>query len=122
MPIKPENAARYPKHWRLIRQRILDRAGHKCERCGVPNHHYRNRKTGEVTSNAMQAESWACVDMEPTAYIVLTIMHLDHTPENCADENLQAACQRCHLAYDQAHHQRNAHATRRNRKAIGELI
>jgi hypothetical protein len=31
---------------------------------------------------------------------VLTVAHLDHTPENCADENLKALCQRCHNTYD----------------------
>ena len=45
--------------------------------------------------------------------IVLTIAHLDHQPENCADDNLRAWCQRHHLGYDREHHQRNAHATRR---------
>ena len=37
---------------------------------------------------------------EVGSYIVLTVAHLDHTPENCDDENLRAMCQRCHLAYD----------------------
>jgi len=30
----------------------------------------------------------------------LTVAHLDHTPENCADDNLKALCQRCHNRYD----------------------
>lgn len=37
--------------------------------------------------------------------VVLTVAHLDHTPENCADDNLEAMCQRCHLRYDRHHHQ-----------------
>jgi hypothetical protein len=32
--------------------------------------------------------------------VVLTVAHLDHTPENCADDNLKAMCQRCHNRYD----------------------
>jgi hypothetical protein len=54
--------------------------------------------------------------------VVLTIAHLDHTPENCADDNLRAWCQRCHLRYDQEHHQRNAQATRRSRVGQAELF
>ena len=46
--------------------------------------------------------------------IVLTIAHLDHVPENCADENLRAWCQRCHLRYDAEHHKQTAYRTRKN--------
>lgn len=126
MPIKPENAKRYPPDWKQIRQEVLERAGHKCEACGVPNHHYRNRKTGDVTSDPMQAEAWFCADNERSTYIVLTIAHLDHIPENVGEPgnrpNLAAWCQRCHLRYDAKHHQQNAYQTRRKGRAIGELI
>jgi hypothetical protein len=50
--------------------------------------------------------------------IVLTVAHLDHDPRNCAPSNLKALCQKCHLDYDQAHHQQNASATRRKGKAV----
>jgi len=36
--------------------------------------------------------------------VVLTTAHLDHTPENCDDDNLKAMCQGCHLHYDRDHH------------------
>jgi len=32
--------------------------------------------------------------------VVLTVAHLDHTPEHCDDANLKAWCQRCHNTYD----------------------
>lgn len=54
--------------------------------------------------------------------IVLTISHLEHTPENCDPANLRAWCQRCHLRYDARHHAENAQRTRRDRKAIGDLF
>ena len=38
MPIKPENKKRYPPNWAEIRGRILQRAGYRCEQCGVANH------------------------------------------------------------------------------------
>jgi hypothetical protein len=128
MPIKPENVSRYPKDWPQIRERILARAGHKCEGspafpdCRVPNKWLRNNRTGEITDDGLQAEAWELADGDSVTLIVLTIGHLDHTPENCADENLRAWCQRCHLNYDAKHHAQSSYATRRQGRAIGELL
>ncbi|MEO5317613.1 hypothetical protein PV761_03330 [Arthrobacter sp. CC3] len=44
--------------------------------------------------------------------VVLTTAHLDHTPENCEDENLKAMCQGCHLHYDRDHHAETRAATK----------
>lgn len=94
MPIKPENRNRYPTDWKKIRERILARAGNRCEFCGIENHTLNER--GKM--------------------VVLTIAHLDHTPENCTDSNLRALCQRCHLSYDARHHAENARKTRLDKK------
>ncbi|WP_202638978.1 hypothetical protein [Bailinhaonella thermotolerans] len=51
--------------------------------------------------------------------VVLTVAHLDHVPENCAEENLLAMCQRCHLAYDADQHAANAARTRTARRTAG---
>ena len=107
MPIKPENRGRYPANWQAIRASILERAGHKCEFCGVPNHWYRNNRTDEWTDSPMQAETWETVDGDPVAYIVLTTAHLDHQPENNDPGNLRALCQRCHNRHDAGHRLRN---------------
>ncbi len=85
MPIRPENKARYPKNWQEIRAAILSRANNRCEFCGVENHTYRENSQGKMVR------------------IVLTIAHLDHTPENCDPDNLRALCQRCHNRYDAEH-------------------
>lgn len=130
MPIKPENKARYPKDWKQIRARILKRACHCCEFCKAPNRSliergdgedsgtYKNEdgkvfcdETGEYLGMARISEYHAKSIVE----IVLTIAHLDHTPENCADENLKALCQKCHLRYDAEHHKINAAKTRRSK-------
>lgn len=119
MPIKPENLARYPKDWKQIRARILDRAWNRCEQCGVANYAtgFRN-DDGEFVAAVSAGH---CTGFR-WFKIVLTIAHLNHTPENCADENLKALCQRCHLAYDHEHHQRNARNTRKDRKALADLF
>lgn len=128
MPIKPENLARYPKDWKQIRQRILERAGNCCEGspafpdCRIPNGWFRNNTTGETTKNAWDTESWCLVDGDSVTLIVLTIAHLDHTPEHCDDDNLRAWCQRCHLTYDAKLHAANLYATRRKNKAISDLF
>lgn len=93
MPIRPENRGRYPKDWKAISARIrFERADGRCEctgHCGTDHSGRCEARHGErhpVTG----------------AYVVLTTMHLDHEPENCADENLLAGCQRCHNRYDGA--------------------
>lgn len=133
MPIRPENKARYPKDWKEIRERILARAGQdrnkagevmaeaKCEWCGAMNHTFGQRKANGdwVPLGLMEAEV-AHLDGERVVQIVLTIAHLDHTPENCGDDNLRAWCQRCHNRYDVVNRRRGI----RERQAAntGELF
>lgn len=121
MPIRPENKHRYPRDWKQIRAAILDRAGHRCEQCGIPNHAWRNKSTGAWTEDIGRVDAWV-FDGYKTVRIVLTIAHLDHTPENCDPDNLSALCQRCHLRYDIPHHQHTAYRTRRAKKATGDLF
>ena len=55
----------------------------------------------------MQLETLTAADGMKATRIVLTTAHLDHTPENCSDDNLASLCQRCHLNYDREIHIRN---------------
>jgi hypothetical protein len=137
MPIKPENRARYPANWQEIREAILARAGHRCEQCKVKNHTIIARGAGPFAGtfqtddaevyDAETGEHIARVRMSEyqvknMATIVLTIAHLDHTPENCDPSNLRALCQMHHLRHDAAHHAETARATRRERLAVGDLF
>ena len=96
-----------PKRRRLIRAEILERANHCCEgspdypECRVPNYS-EHPDTGSK--------------------VVLTIAHLDHTPENCDRENLRAWCQRCHLNYDAEHHRQNSARTRRSKSMQPDMV
>jgi len=111
MPIRPENKNRYPKDWKAIRARILERAGNKCEFCGAENGSFRKRTISDK-------ELGQIVDR---VKIVLTVAHLDHMPENVSDENLKALCQRCHNRYD-AKNRANGRRQRRHKQlASGEL-
>jgi 5-methylcytosine-specific restriction endonuclease McrA len=69
MPRHSKPGAEYPKDWPAIAEAVKRKHGYKCERCGHPN--------------------------EPGH--VLTVHHLDMDPSNCADWNLAALCQQCHL-------------------------
>lgn len=134
MPIKAENIARYPKDWKQIRERILERAGNCCEGspdfqdCRIANGSigYRDGgrwiQLGATADEAGLSIDAAIEDGHRVITIVLTIGHLDHTPENCADENLRAWCQRCHLNYDAKHHAQNSYATRREGRVVGDLF
>lgn len=108
MPIRPENRDRYPDDWKTISVRIRKRAGNCCE--GSPGHY-----PGCRAQNGMPHPVTGSI-------VVLTVAHLDHRPENCADENLRAMCQRCHLTYDAKHHAENARQTRRAKLARGDLF
>lgn len=114
MPIRPENRARYPSDWEsVVVPRIWSRSGGRCEctghcgidhggngiRCAARNGFY-HPVTGSV--------------------VVLTVMHLNHKPEDCRDENLLHGCQRCHNTYDAP--QRRKGIVRRAREAIAATM
>lgn len=68
MPIRPENRDRYPREWKTIRAAILARADNRCEGSPLwPDCRAENGQPHPVTGSRT----------------VLTIAHLDHTPENC---------------------------------------
>jgi hypothetical protein len=98
MTFHPE---RYPANWNEISQRIRERERNRCLFCGAENHKP-HPDTGKI--------------------VVLTVAHLDHTEQNCSDENLAALCQRCHLRYDARQHATNAATTRHRKKlAAGQI-
>lgn len=95
MPIRPENRSRYPDNWPAISLAIKERAGWRCEcrgECGRRTHD--GRCTNVHGGRAYGTGST----------VILTTAHLNHTPEECGDENLRAMCQGCHLHYDRDHH------------------
>lgn len=116
MPIRASERARYPKDWKVISARIKARSGGRCECHGECGLHRTNPGPRRCVERHGHPATWA------RGTVVLTVAHLDHQPEHCADENLRAMCQRCHLRYDRAHHQRNAAATRRAKKQNRELF
>lgn len=140
MPIRESEKARYPSDWDAISRRARDRAGNACEFCGVENGSLggRDAEGNWWAADAREERMLSLVWPKPGEWgmcrrddrrefmriirIVLTVAHLDHTPENCSWENLRALCQRCHLRYDAKHHARNAAETRRKAMGCGDLF
>lgn len=97
MPIRPENRERYPKDWKAISLRIRQRAQGQCECTG---------ECGDAHPPTGHPDRRRCYEFDRFEHsvtgsiVILTVAHLDHTPENCADDNLKAMCQRCHNKYD----------------------
>ncbi len=138
MPIRPENKDRYPANWPQISLEVRQRAGWKCEECGVPDGQLGGRLPSGLWCPAARwdhpadrpvsgIEGWcdgpAAFPIESfqirlrIVQIVLTVAHMDHQPENCDRANLKALCQRCHNLYDAPH--RRAGIVERARKALG---
>lgn len=112
MPILPENKKRYPKNWKEIREQILGRAGNRCE--GVPG-----QKCGVSNGAIVRRYQTQCLRKFKDVKIVLTIAHLDHTPENNDHSNLRALCQQCHNRYDAKHRAKNRKERREARENHG---
>lgn len=141
MPIRPENRDRYPDDWAAISKRIRnERANGFCEcrgecgadhegRCCAPNRTFIVRHSTkpwlwrdakEVFDAFNAGGEFAVPDfLGSPVKVVLTVAHLDHTPENCDDDNLMAMCQLCHNRYD-ADHRRATRRRTRDREA-GQL-
>lgn len=132
----PCDYKKYPKDWKAIRAEVLERAGHKCEECGVPNKEVGQRGVNgkwytEKQINGMKSDKgYGLFGHLPDPFrvvrIVLTISHTDHDVTNNGEPgnrpNLKALCQRCHLAHDHELHQANARATRERKAGIQSLF
>lgn len=141
----PCDYSRYPKDWKAIRAEVLERAGHRCEQCGVRNHDHVWRGTAggrpvyqiatlevyDAVTGELLCDTGLDIDMDaPYAdkltKVVLTISHTDHDVTNNGSPgdrpNLRALCQRCHLAHDADVHRANARATRYRKSCLKSLF
>lgn len=113
----PIDYSKYPPNWKTeIVPRILDRADHKCEFCGVENKakltsipfwikditRYKLKRFWITSESDVKRMVPFAADKIKIITVVLTIAHLDHDEENhnVSDDRLAALCQYCHLNYD----------------------
>jgi len=118
MPIKKELRKFYGRIWRTVtRPRILARAGHRCEKCGVANY-----EVGIREPNGLFRPVPARKRRGHEIRIVLTVAHLNHVAGSDEDTNLMALCQRCHLLYDLEHHHQTRGARKDRRRPLLEEL
>lgn len=116
----PIDYSEYHPKWLLISKLIrFNRAGNKCEHCGIVNGSVvRRLKTGwqnicsvdwdMIKSKVKNGYSkMGAIKHLGFTKIVLTVAHLDHNKENNDFSNLAALCQKCHLSHDIKHHVNN---------------
>lgn len=118
----PIDYSKYADNWLSeIRPAILERAGHKCEQCGVQNYAVGHRnskgefvpiagneyldKAGNGELSYKQGREICkhyneCLEGEKLIVIVLTVAHLNHDVKDNRETNLKALCQKHHLAHD----------------------
>jgi hypothetical protein len=117
VPILAENRKRYPPDWKKISRAVKERAGWRCActgECGRQQEHSApDKRCPNAHGQPALGFGWL---------VRLTTAHLDHTPENCADENLRAMCEVCHLAYDREHHAQTAARRKREGRALADLL
>jgi hypothetical protein len=113
--------SRYQKNWNRTTAAIRARAGNRCEVCGIANGALipkNQRDMFEVVERDLFGE----VVVARKRRVVLSISHLDHTPENCDPANLKAMCQRDHLAYDAPYHCQESLKTRAAKRRAADAI
>jgi hypothetical protein len=103
----PIDYKKYHPDWRTkIVPAIKQRAGNKCEWCGVKNHSQIQRLKTDL-SQFRYRTGHECETWRKSIRVILTIAHLDHDIKNNDPSNLKALCQRCHLNYDKHYHSQN---------------
>ena len=121
MPIRREE---YAENWEAISRRIrFERAGGRCERCGVAHGAVGARDANGVWRDAAEIEAMtpaALGEFYPTlasrrlVTMYLTVAHLTRNPADNGEFALACYCTHCHLDYDR---QDNWQRRRRNRLA-----
>lgn len=122
----PIDYSKYPDNWKSeIVPRIIQRAGNKCEVCGIENgaqaysiplrildgKRYKVKRFWITNhSDIERMAPFADGGERKWITVVLTIAHLDHdeTNHDVTDDRLKAMCQYCHLNYDASEKYRRA--------------
>ncbi|BAQ66883.1 HNH endonuclease [Geminocystis sp. NIES-3709] len=90
---------RYSKDWKEIAQKVKEKAGWRCQKCGL---------------NCINRDNpiWASLTESEKAKLRLQVHHWNYLPEDNSEENLVALCSDCHLSY---------HRGKRGNQSIGQL-
>lgn len=149
MPVRPDLRHFYRgPAWAAARARIRERAGNKCEDCGVPNHKTVARACGwwMIPPELWWVTPWKAdrfPDVEwfhgpgksrgkgdnfpreicRMVHIVCAVTHINGAAGDDRDENLRFRCQWCHLRADENFH-RHTRSVRKdlNRPLLKDVV
>jgi hypothetical protein len=115
MPIPKEiRRLHYGTNWyAVIRPEALQRAGYKCQRCGIAHGAVGYRTRGLFHPVPLRRRRG-----QDLVTIWLQVVHVNHTPGDDRPENLMVLCPRDHLLFDRAQH----HETRGARKDLARPL
>jgi len=80
-----KRADRYPENWGDIARQVKEKAGWRCQKCGL--------QCLSPTDGA------AGMGRSQRAIRTLTVHHCNYRPEDSSPENLVALCTACHLSF-----------------------
>lgn len=100
MPISKERKKLYPKNWKEIREKRLEKCHNQCELCNVMNHEYIIRRKDDNRFFIYCSKEFPLPNYNKPVKVVLTLHHINNDPTDNRDCNLLALCQRCHNKLD----------------------
>lgn len=126
----PMDRSRYPADWDDIARAVKERAGWKCEECGVEHGRFIIRDSRKPAKFRYVDKDYATGlgrYLKVAVRVVITVHHIgvdkpDGTPgdpndkQDCRPENLIALCQYHHLLADQANNVALSRGTRIRKK------
>jgi len=90
----------YPDHWKQCSQTCLERAGYRCEHCGIP---HGTMRVGKHRHNLY--------------FVHLHAAHINHDPHNPLAE-LRALCPTCHMRHDRQTERKQIAARRQGYQVV----
>lgn len=124
----------YPKNWKTISHQVrFERAGGKCEWCGVEHDRwvwYHPELVHVKSQDVEDGIRWYGIsegnthqNPEHGYLVVLTTAHIhDPNPQNCELDNLAALCQTCHNRHDaKMRHRNRALREQQEQEKAGQL-
>lgn len=98
----PIDYNKYPSDWQETSLKVKERYSYRCGFCNISDKSFLVQSNGKY-----KVVDETRKDEEGVFQVHLSAIHLDGDIKNNCEDNLMAACQRCHLDHDKEQHSRN---------------